>query len=230
MPVTAPIKLWDIFLLTMQVIVAEIVIVVPLQAFKPSTFLTLSATVIVGSIWWIVGYQRLSRTRDWASLQERFSRVTGWIMLGSALGGLSLILLPWAISEFLGFVGIKIPEATAPVALPSNVFQLPLAIAGLVLLGPFSEELIFRGLLLDWPRQKMAVWPAALIISLFFAFLHNPNFKNGLVDWNSFGLRFIFGIGASLFAIRYRSLRPSFVMHATFNGCICLASVLRSAA
>jgi membrane protease YdiL (CAAX protease family) len=35
-------------------------------------------------------------------------------------------------------------------------------IAEIVILGPLSEELIFRGLLLDWLKQSMAVWPAAL--------------------------------------------------------------------
>jgi hypothetical protein len=28
----------------------------------------------------------------------------------------------------------------------------------------------------------MAVWPAAMIISLFFALLHNISFKNGIID------------------------------------------------
>jgi membrane protease YdiL (CAAX protease family) len=230
MALTLKIKLWDIFLLMIRAVIAEIVVVLPLQAFNPSRFLTISVSVLVGSIWWIVGYQRLSRTRGWESLQERFSRVDGWIILVSALGGLFLILLPWGLGEMLELVGIKIPDVPAQAVLPSNLLQVPLAIAGVVVLGPLSEELIFRGLLLDWLRQKIAVWPAALIISLFFAFLHNISFKSGIVDWIAFGVRFLLGVGASFFAIRYRSLRPSFVMHAMLNGCVCLASVLRGGA
>jgi membrane protease YdiL (CAAX protease family) len=229
MVLTPKIKLWDIFLLMIQAIIAEIVVVLPLQAFNPSRFLTIGVSVIVGSIWWLVGYQRLSRTRGWESLQERFSRVDGWIILVSALGGLLLILLPWGLGEMMELAGIKIPDIPAQAVLPSNLLQVPLAIAGVVVLGPLSEELIFRGLLLDWLRQKMAVWPAALIVSLFFAVLHNISFKNGIIDWIAFGVRFLMGVGASFFAVRYRSLRPSFVMHATLNGCVCLVSVLRGA-
>src|SRR5229473_6572577 len=71
-------------------------------------------------------------------------------------------------------------DIPAQAGLPSNLRQLPLAIAGVVVLGPFSEELIFHGLLLDWLKQRMAVWPAALIVSLLFAFIHNISFKNGI--------------------------------------------------
>jgi membrane protease YdiL (CAAX protease family) len=224
---TPRVKLWDIFLLMIGAIIAEIAVVLPFQLLRPSRFLTISVSVVIGSIWWVVGYQRLSRTRGWESLQERFSRVDGRIILASALGGLFLVFLPWGLAEILELAGIKIPDIPAQAVLPSNLRQLPLAIATVVVLGPLSEELIFRGLLLDWLRQKMAVWPAALIISLLFAFLHDISFKNGIIIWIAFGVRFALGVGASFFAIRYRSLRASFVMHATLNGCVCLASVLR---
>ena len=133
MAFTRKIKLWDIFLLMISAIIAEIVVVLPLQAFNPSRFLTISLSVVVGSIWWIVGYQRLSRTRGWESLQERFSRVDGWIILVSALGGLFLILPPWGLGEL---AGMKIPDIPAQAVLPSNLLQVPLAIAGVVVLGP----------------------------------------------------------------------------------------------
>lgn len=54
-----------------------------------------------------------------------------------------------------------------------------------IVIGPLSEELIFRGLLLDWLGQKMSAWPAALVISLGFAALHGINLKEG--SWS--GLR-----------------------------------------
>lgn len=195
MTLTPTVKLRDIFLLLIGAIITEIATVVPLLLFGLSRFFTLIVSVLVGSLWWIVGYQRLSRTRGWESLQVRFSPVNGWIILASALGGLVLVFLPWGVAEILELAGIKIPEIPAQPVLPSNLRELPLAIAGLVVLGPLSEELIFRGLLLDWLKQKMAVWPAAVSISLLFAFLH-----------------------------------ASFAMHATLNGCACIASVLRGGA
>ena len=223
---TPRVQLRDIFLLMIRAIVAEIVIVLPLQMFGPSRFLTAIVSVVVGSVWWMVGYQRLSRTRGWESLQTRFSPVSGWIILAGVLGGLVLTLLPWGLAEILELAGVKIADIPSQAGMPSNLRQLPLAIVGIVVLGPLSEELIFRGLLLDWLKQRMAVWPAALIISLLFAFLHDIGFKNGIFSGIAFVVRFMLGVGASFFAIRYRSLRASFVMHATLNGCVCLASVL----
>jgi membrane protease YdiL (CAAX protease family) len=224
------VKLRDIFLLMIGAIITEIATGVPLLLFGLSHFLTVIISVIVGSLWWIVGYQRLSRTRGWESLQVRFSRVKGSIILTSVIGGLVLAFLPWGVAEILDLAGIKIADIPVPGVLPSNLPQLPLAIAGVVVLGPLSEELIFRGLLLDWLRQRTAVWPAVLIISLFFAFLHNMSFKNGIFGWVAFGDRFLLGVGTSLFAIRYRSLRASFLMHATLNGCACIAAVVRGGA
>jgi hypothetical protein len=64
-------------------IITEIAFVVPLQVFGPSRFLTVIVSVMVGSVWWIVGYQRLSRTRGWESLKDRFSPLNGWIILTS---------------------------------------------------------------------------------------------------------------------------------------------------
>jgi hypothetical protein len=188
--------LWDIFLLMIGAIIAEIAVVVPLHAFHPALFLTISVSVIVGSLWWLVGYQRLSRSRGWVSLQERFSPVVGWIVLAGVLGGFALVLVPWGIVEILELAGVKIPDIPVQAVLPSHLRQVPLAIAGVVVLGPFSEELIFRGLLLDWLMQKMAVWPAALIISLLFALLHDISFKNGIVSWIAFTVRFLLGVGA----------------------------------
>jgi membrane protease YdiL (CAAX protease family) len=224
---TPRVKLRDIFLLILGAIIAEIAVGIPLHLFSHSRFLTLMGGVLADSTWWIVGYQRFSRTRGWESLQVRFSPVKGGIILAGVLGGLVLVFLPWGVAEILELVGIKLGDIPTQAVLPSNLWQLPLAIAGIVVLGPLSEELIFRGLLLDWLKQKMAVWPAAVMISLLFAFLHNVTFENGIFGWIAFGDRFLLGVGASFFAIRYRSLRASFVMHATLNGCACIASVLR---
>jgi membrane protease YdiL (CAAX protease family) len=224
------VKLRDIFLLMIGAIIAEFAVVVTIQVFNPSRFLTAMVTVMVGSVWWIVGYQRLSRTRGWENLRDRFSPVKGRIILASALGGVVLVGFSPAVVEILELAGAKIGDIPVQSVVPTNLLQLPLAIAVVVVLGPMSEELIFRGLLLDWLRQRMPLWPAALMISLLFAFLHNMTFKNGLIDWVALGARLLLGLGASFLVIRYRSLRPSLVMHATLNSCACIASVLRAGA
>jgi membrane protease YdiL (CAAX protease family) len=70
------------------------------------------------------------------------------------------------------------------------------------------------------------VWAAAVILSVLFSLLHDNDFKLGAVGALAFGVRMALGLAASVFAIRYRSLRASFVLHATFNGVGCVASVL----
>jgi membrane protease YdiL (CAAX protease family) len=220
------VKFGDILRLLIGALFAEITIALLLQMFGASRFLTGAISGAGSCIWWIVAYQRLSRSRGWESLHGRFSSVNGWIILASIAGALALIVIPWALVTILELAGIKIGEVPALAMLPKDLSQLPLAISFVVILGPFSEELLFRGLLLDWLKEKMAAWLAALIISVLFAFLHNNSFKDGIVGWLLFGDRFLMGVGASFLALRYGSLRPSFVMHATLNGCACIASII----
>jgi membrane protease YdiL (CAAX protease family) len=150
--------------------------------------------------------------------------------VGQRSGWVLLVMLPWAFVSALKLVGIEIPDFPTQTMLPSSFVELPLALVGVVLLGPLSEELIFRSLLLDWLRQKMAMWPAAVIISLLFALLHHFQLKHGIIFWIAFAARFLLGMVTSYSVIRYRSLRASFAMHATLNACACLASVLRAGA
>jgi hypothetical protein len=42
---------------------------------------------MVGSVWWMFGYQRLAHSHGWENLIERFARVDLAVLLASALGG-----------------------------------------------------------------------------------------------------------------------------------------------
>jgi membrane protease YdiL (CAAX protease family) len=222
---TPTVRLQDIFRLMIGAFAAEIAVAVSLHIFEASHFLTLILSESAGSVWWIVGYQKLSHIRGWEGIQGRFSPVGGRVILTSAMAALILIGLSVGLATILELAGIKIIDLPPQALMPKTLRELPLAMAFVVVLGPLSEELIFRGLLLDWLRQRMAVWSAALIISLLFAFLHNIGFKYGAIDWIAFVERFSLGLVASFFAARTRSLRAPFVMHATLNGCACLASI-----
>jgi membrane protease YdiL (CAAX protease family) len=89
--------------------------------------------------------------------------------------------------------------------------------------------LIFRGLLLDWLKQKINVRLAAVILSAAFALLHYNGFSHGAIGWILFGGRFFIGLAASAFAIKYRSLRPSTILHGTLNGIGCVYALLSNA-
>jgi uncharacterized protein len=135
-------------------------------------------------------------------------------------------VFPVAAAGILQWAGMTITEIPADAFMPSGIAQLPLTVLLLVVLGPFAEELLFRGLLLDWLTQKLAVWQAILISSLIFALLHNNHLMSGVVGGIEFGDRFLMGVGTSVLALRGRSLRGPFVMHAVNNMIACIASAV----
>ena len=78
-----------------------------------------------------------------------------------------------------------------------------------VLLVPFLEELIFRGLAFTRFCRGMPA-PAALILaSTIFGAMH------GTLLWASYG--FICGVAITLVFMKYRSLYAAMLMHAVFN-------------
>jgi len=105
---------------------------------------------------------------------------------------------------------------------PSSPDQVPLAVTGtwlwitgigVVLLAPFGEELLFRGMLFRGLRRRLAVWPAAVVSAAFFALGH-------LEGWSFLVLLpplFCVGVGLALLYERRQSLLASMSAHATFN-------------
>jgi membrane protease YdiL (CAAX protease family) len=159
-------------------------------------------------------------------LQARFSGTRPKVLLAAAASGLGLIVLLSAVGILLRWLGIDVVPLPSPDILPRNLSQLFFALILIAIIGPLAEELIFRGLLLDWLKRKINVWAAALILSVIFALLHNNGFKLGAIGAMAFGVRMALGLASSAFVIRFSSLRASFVMHATFNCIACVASVL----
>ncbi|HNY66917.1 MAG TPA: type II CAAX endopeptidase family protein [Deltaproteobacteria bacterium] len=74
-------------------------------------------------------------------------------------------------------------------------------------LGPFAEELFFRGLFYSWLRERLPVLGTIVLSALFFASLHAGGFPVQLIG----GLLF-----ASLFEWR-NSIWAPFVVHAAAN-------------
>jgi len=99
------------------------------------------------------------------------------------------------------------------------VFAANLALV--VLVGPFVEELLFRGLgfglLRPFGRGVAVIGSAAV-----FAAIH------GLVE--GFALIFILGLGLAILREVTGSVLPGFVLHATFNAIAVTAAALSSAA
>lgn len=81
--------------------------------------------------------------------------------------------------------------------------------AGAVLLAPFLEETFFRGYLYRAVRSSAGVWPAMIVVSLFFGAVHMS-----LVQFLPLA---IFGLILNLVYEKTGRLWLSMAMHATFN-------------
>jgi membrane protease YdiL (CAAX protease family) len=230
LPPVQPPRLRDIALLTVGALIVGLSLGVIAAAlarfFTHSKFVAgiIFGAAVYGS--WLLGYQRLVKKRGWAPLQARFSKTQPKVLLAAAASGVGLTVLVSAVASLLRWLGIDVVPLPTPDILPRNATQLIFALVLIGVMGPLAEELIFRGLLLDWLKAKINVWAAALILSVLFAVLHYNGFKLGAIGALAFGVRMTLGLISSVFAIRFSSLRPCFVMHATFNGVACVLSVL----
>lgn len=86
-----------------------------------------------------------------------------------------------------------------------------------VVIGPFMEELIFRGVLFSIFEARAGVVFAVAGTAVLFAAMHIPEYSGA---WNH--VLFIFGVGLVLSIVRAftRSLAPCVILHVTYNGCL----------
>ena len=190
----------------------------------PSIARTLIA-VAVADLSCVGGYQLLAYDRGWLSLGTRFATVRASILRASAAGGILLILLLAAIARFLTWVGIELPPLPDSDFATGDLRWLPALFLVIAIIAPAAEELMNRGLLLDWLRQKMPLWPAILISALVFGLMHGIALHSGVSGWLQFGYKTMLGIVMACMTVRYRSLLPSFVFHATHNAFLVIASL-----
>jgi membrane protease YdiL (CAAX protease family) len=98
-------------------------------------------------------------------------------------------------------------------------FLVLTVIVTMILVG-FSEELMFRGIVLKGALREMSVLKAIVISSALFSSLHAVNVLafvplDGMVQ--QLVLTFIFGLAMACFALRVNSLVPLMVFHALWD-------------
>ncbi|MBR3691169.1 MAG: CPBP family intramembrane metalloprotease [Clostridia bacterium] len=87
-----------------------------------------------------------------------------------------------------------------------------------VLVVPFLEEVLFRGLVQNTLKRSMRLEFAVLVQALFFALMHT-----GIV-WMAYA--FVLGLALGILREAQRSLWPGFVLHAAFNGASFISMLL----
>ncbi len=100
---------------------------------------------------------------------------------------------------------------------PSLLLAIPLFLA----VGPIAalmEETLFRGLLYQWMRHRIATWPAILASAAVFSLVHFHILAPSGVIGAAMTLEiFAIGIGLAYLFEKSRSLWPGIVLHAANN-------------
>ena len=169
----------------------------------------------------------LRKRRGRGSFVSYFRPIGGRRLLYAALSG----LVSYAVGSLLLSVLWSVvhwryhPPAAEVVPQPYSLGQL--AISGLtgVVLAPLTEEIYFRGLLLEWFQQRLALFPSALITAAIFALYHFYFLQYpGIAGWIATAAVAAMGLLCALWAQRTRSLRAPVAAHAAYNAMFVLVT------
>jgi membrane protease YdiL (CAAX protease family) len=108
-------------------------------------------------------------------------------------------------------IGHFLPHPAAPLTVPTDLLSAAMLFALAVIVGPMTEELLFRGWIYTGLRVHWGLWPALLTTSALFACAHYEH-------THIYALA-VFPIGLALGAIRERtgSVKASILFHAINN-------------
>jgi len=142
---------------------------------------------------------------------------------------LVLIYLPLGVSLALIVLGISalLPSPRKPpveqlLQYPSSAFLF--AALG-VFVAPFVEELIFRGFIYPVVERSLGKIVAVLTTALLFTGLHLGQLWG---SWVSVALILLVGTTLSTVRASTDSLKPSFIIHLSYNCTICLLFLVTS--
>jgi membrane protease YdiL (CAAX protease family) len=136
------------------------------------------------------------------------------------LGGTALSLVVMIIPPLL-------PEGKSfPLEKMFNSPASAYAIAAFaVLVAPFMEELLFRGLLFAFFEKHGGLTFAIVATAILFAGLHIPEYWGA---WNNVIMILVVGLTFSVVRGLTGSLTPSFVLHLAYNGTLMLLLYLQT--
>jgi membrane protease YdiL (CAAX protease family) len=143
----------------------------------------------------------------WRALGVRYPDRRAW---AAAFTGPALAIL-------IGLLGLTLraPEIQLPF---QDFLRTPLATAALgvlvVLLGPFCEELVFRGFLMPLFVRSLTAVPGILLAAVLFGCMHGPEYR---WSWRHVLLISLAGVAFGYARQLTRSTTAAMLMHATFN-------------
>jgi len=222
--VTPRIGLPSILLLFFGGLLAAVVAYFACLAFEVPRFAGQLISAIVNDGYWLAHYQIQAHGRGWPNLRARFTAVPQKALLLGGGAAIALIAVFIAAFEVLRWMGVELKPIPTTDLLKGGPKSLPFIFILLVILAPAAEELLCRGLLLDWLRQRMAVVPSIIIAGVIFGLMHGISVHSGTTGWLQLGYRMALGVISGIFAVRYRSLLPCLVLHAVNNCVVVIAA------
>lgn len=78
-----------------------------------------------------------------------------------------------------------------------------------IIIAPLTEEIVFRRIIFSWLAKYTSKWGALIVTSALFAIVHD--------SFAQFPALFALAIGLQLIYLKYNSLIPAIIMHASFN-------------
>jgi membrane protease YdiL (CAAX protease family) len=139
----------------------------------------------------------------------------GWVSIGVlSFGAMAIAMLTSETLSLLHLPSQSLESITQMLSdtrqMPPIVFQLPLLPLLLIgFIGPFVEEVVFRGVIQSHLVRRHGPWWGILITSLFFGIYH-WDLGQGL-------LAVIIGVYLGYMAYRTRSIWPSILAHMLVN-------------
>jgi membrane protease YdiL (CAAX protease family) len=190
-------------------------LVARLQSVEDGYFLNIAVMTVLyvvplGVMKWIVRRRKL----------EFFGAVPQQTIALALAGGVVFALAFQALQDFLvkKSLVVYIPSKSELLLVPHSYAQLALGLGLVVLLGPFVEELYFRGLLFAWCRQRMPLIWATLINAVSFGIVHFYFLQHvGLEGVFITVVIALFGALNVFWVVRTGSLWPAFASHAAYN-------------
>ncbi|HET7214840.1 MAG TPA: type II CAAX endopeptidase family protein [Terriglobia bacterium] len=149
----------------------------------------------------------------WKSLSAHST--VRYLLCGAGLS-LVVMIIPPLLPEKKGFPLEKMFNS------PASAY----AIAGFaVLVAPFMEELLFRGLLFAFFEKHGGLTFAIISTAILFAGLHIPEYWGA---WNNVVMILVVGLTFSIVRGVTHSVTPSFVLHLAYNGTLMLLLFLQT--
>lgn len=138
-----------------------------------------------------------------------------WMLAGALLAALTLPLILGLNALLFPHQGVT--QSVLVVFDDAHAWMRVLLTLIIVLLAPFTEELLFRGVLLAGLAERLPLrWAVVLSVALFAA-LHLPDTGG---HWQVLPGLVLLAAGLTWLRLRSGSLLPGFGAHALYNACV----------